>query len=249
MHGQLSRAEWNFLRIMKNNAYITGRRRYREGKIMGIVGDIDTQFLVQLYIKQNGYCPYGRMKLNLHNQCNWQASLERINTNFGYLMNNVMLIAYEFNHRVQWNQSKISQVEHLVHTSPIITPDDIKTAMVAPKRRSKRVKQQIIDGYLNYYCYGHMMWMPTDLFSSGSRTQCKKCSADNKTLRSFLLHMLSNAKGRAASKRNSGTARGEFNLTLDDICEILDNQNYCCAYSGIPLVFKPHRAWICSIER
>jgi hypothetical protein len=61
--------------------------------------DIDTNFLIELYNKQNGLCAYSGLPLKFGSylHLNWSVSLERIDVCKGYIKNNVCLICYEFN--------------------------------------------------------------------------------------------------------------------------------------------------------
>jgi hypothetical protein len=61
--------------------------------------DIDFDYLVSLYHKQNGRCFYSNIPLNFgkYKDNDWITSLERINSLKGYTKDNVCLIAFEFN--------------------------------------------------------------------------------------------------------------------------------------------------------
>jgi hypothetical protein len=61
--------------------------------------DIDFDYLVNLYHKQDGRCAYSNIPLNFgsYKDNDWILSLERINPLKGYTKDNVCLIALEFN--------------------------------------------------------------------------------------------------------------------------------------------------------
>jgi len=67
------------------------------------IGDyeLDFDFIVDLYYKQDGKCAYSKIPLKLRTgqdtTYNWKASLERKDPFLGYTRDNVCLICYEFN--------------------------------------------------------------------------------------------------------------------------------------------------------
>jgi len=67
--------------------------------------DIDLEYLFQLWETQNGICPFTKQKLELrtHNYTHienrpYQASLDRIDNNKGYVKGNVRFVALIFNY-------------------------------------------------------------------------------------------------------------------------------------------------------
>ena len=59
--------------------------------------DIDFQFLVDLYKRQQGLCKYSGIPLTFEAIEDWKMSLERIDVLKGYTRENVCLICQEFN--------------------------------------------------------------------------------------------------------------------------------------------------------
>lgn len=64
--------------------------------------DLDTDFILDLILKQRALCAYSGVDLELATpNSHWRISLERLNNNQGYVRENVALIAMEFNSTVQ----------------------------------------------------------------------------------------------------------------------------------------------------
>eukprot|EP01083_Nonionella_stella_P189036 698181_1 len=83
-----------------------------------------------------------------------------------------------------------------------------------------------------------------------SLIQTHHCNIDHRTLRGFLKRILRDAKKSANEKSAMGMhERNQFNLTMQDICDMLQKQQFRCYYSRIPMAFRPNSDWKCSIER
>lgn len=70
------------------------------------------------------------------------------------------------------------------------------------------------------------------------------------TEQGFLKGLLKNARKSGKKRIEKGRAEaGEFDLTYDDVLDILDKQNKRCYYSNVPLVFKKKSDYQASLER
>jgi len=71
-----------------------GMRKNKTG-----IFDLDIDFMINLYARQKGRCAYSGLPLQYGgcSNCDWVASLERMNTSVNYIKSNVCLICTEFN--------------------------------------------------------------------------------------------------------------------------------------------------------
>eukprot|EP01083_Nonionella_stella_P268382 907255_1 len=184
----------------------------------------------------------------------WQTSLERLDPDKDYVLNNVALDACEFNTSCQWSLEKILQIPLLIHKPSDITLNDLNAAQ-SPLRREHRTRMQALIFNNSHYCYGCGQWKPSYDFFSSRRTLCKSCYGPRvykyrNTLRGFIKNSLSYAKRRSKLRLSKGSdTRNDFNLTFDDVSDMLEKQMFRCSYSGIPMTLKTNADWKCSLER
>lgn len=60
--------------------------------------------IVQLFLAQFGRCYYLNMPMKLDGKVSWRASLERINQDVGYTLENCVLACLEVNIAWQWSK-------------------------------------------------------------------------------------------------------------------------------------------------
>jgi hypothetical protein len=119
------------------------RQRKNENKLRG-EHDIDFQYLVDLYNKQNGLCAYSNLPLKFGSYLatNWVASIERLDVSKGYTKNNVCLICIEFNgpdHTITtgsdygcagWNPLKFQYfLAHVQHKKGLMTDEELQAVI------------------------------------------------------------------------------------------------------------------------
>jgi len=106
--------------------------------------DIDYEFLVDLYNKQNGLCSYSGLplKFGTYTETNWVASIERLDVSKGYTKHNVCLICVEFNgpdHSITtgsdygcagWTPLKFQYfLAHVQHKKGLITDKELQAVI------------------------------------------------------------------------------------------------------------------------
>lgn len=74
--------------------------------------DIDVSFLIDLYKKQNGICPYTGIQMSFDINTYERMSLDRIDSNLGYVKNNVVWSCWIANNMKQ--NMTIEQMKHWV---------------------------------------------------------------------------------------------------------------------------------------
>jgi hypothetical protein len=67
-------------------------------------------------------------------------------------------------------------------------------------------------------------------------------------MRGFVISLVGAARSRTV-KRNKKGRDLEFNITAEDIYDLILSQKGRCYYSSIPLVYAIKSDWMCSIER
>eukprot|EP01084_Bolivina_argentea_P216760 368174_1 len=243
-----------FLRKLIHSARGNQKTRYRKQNLQAPDFVLNISLLQDIYTKQNGFGFYSHVPLTLRPLSDWQASLERLNPDLDYTYDNVVLEALEFNCRCQWSEKKVIQIPSLIYASSNITINDLNEAKLRPKKKSTRNRKSLFEDN-KYYCHHCHQWMSPDQFYRYTNTMCKSCDIRRcldygNTLRGYMNRMLHTSKNNARKKKSSGDdSRDECTLTLDNLFELLETQNFRCKYSGIPMTFTTNRDWRCSLER
>ena len=73
----------------------------RRSRVNGIDLDIDADFIETLYNSQLGYCAYTGDKLSLQAGLPTTLSVDRVDSNLGYIKSNVKLVTWEVNNMKQ----------------------------------------------------------------------------------------------------------------------------------------------------
>ncbi len=221
--------------------------------------------ILEIYNNQEGKCYYSGIKLEIKRLSNWQCSPERLNQSNGYTKDNTKLICLEFNiGQRQWTPEKIKKIKLLIESKVDMNElsNIIENAKFIKKGDTMRKQTIANDNIIYYQCAKCLVFLSDDKYTYSNNNgkprlssyciDCQKIHREeyNGSLRGFILRKLGNAKlaGRRKSDKRNNTCK-EFNLTFDDICNMIIKQNGRCYYSGIPLIYKPNSDWMCSIER
>ena len=224
---------------------------------------IDNLYLIGLFNWQQGRCFYSGIQMITQPHSSWKASPERLNNDLGYIPGNVVLICLEFNTTgLGWSRNKVISIPNLINQSIDLDQlrKEIDESRKRPKNKPKSAYRIITlhvfydDGSEELECRKCHQLKRIDQFAKNHKDGCKNCrSIHNQnyanTLRGFLKNLLRSAM-KSIKCSESRIQRGlQFNLTLNDLCDMILEQEGRCYYSGIPLVFKPLNHWKCSIER
>ena len=98
-----------FLVALLSDAKNRAKQRKANGRIEAGVFNLTLQQLFDIYKKQDGKCYYSSIKMNMKTATNWKASIERLDDNKGYTINNSVLVCLEFNGRTKWSNDKINE--------------------------------------------------------------------------------------------------------------------------------------------
>jgi len=95
--------------------------------------------LIQLYEKQKGLCYYSDIPMKLQSGVSWKASPERLDTQNGYVIGNVVLACIEFNGVLQMNRARVASLiaRSLAPVSTAFSMDAIKAYWTDYKDRSR----------------------------------------------------------------------------------------------------------------
>ena len=222
--------------------------RLSKGRIEAGVFSITLQDLQEILHNQDGRCYYSGVALSFKQHSDWEASLERLQPQIGYIRSNIVLIAAEFQGASQWTPNKYATFTHLLnlrHDNQLISWDAVKA-----RAKYQKWTQTIRDGITYWRCNFCCQDKTPDKFGKIQKDGCKDCRAEKAkayhlTPRGHMNVLLQAMKWR--SKKRGWY----FDLTVDDLIALWKSQNGLCAYSGIPLSFGSYleRDWTCSPER
>lgn len=237
-----------FLIVLLGAAKQRTGARLSKGRIEAGVFSITLQDLKDILRNQDGKCYYSGLTLTFHQHSDWEASLERLQPQMGYIRSNVVLIAAEFQGASQWSVDKYAKLTFLLnlqHDIQLIGWDDVKV-----RAKEQKWTQTTRDGLTYWRCNLCCQEKTPDKFYKMQKDGCKDCVAEKikayrSTPRGHMNHLL------AAMKARSKKRGWYFDLTVDDLIAFWKSQNGLCAYSGIPLLFGSYleRNWTCSPER
>jgi hypothetical protein len=233
-----------------NSKVRTATGREEAGKF-----DLTYEELVDILENQNHKCYYSNVSLVFNTKSNYQASIERLNTNKGYEKSNVVVCCLEFNDKQQWSKEKVKEMYNILQS-----PHDCSTIDFSLKRkRNSRnlVIRKEFDKNHFHQCRKCMEVKPLNQFYKNKR--CKDCVRLNdqerlKDPRSALLMLLKLARSNSTNRQKRSTAENRdftFDLTFNELVEIYQSQKGLCAYSGLPLRFGNSKDinWKISLER
>jgi hypothetical protein len=96
---------YGLLHACKSNA----KQRLDKGRTDAGVFDLELDDLYNIWEEQNGKCYHSGIPMN-YDRNEWRISVDRLNNNKGYTIDNIVLCCLEFNGREQWTISKIHEM-------------------------------------------------------------------------------------------------------------------------------------------
>ena len=88
----------NYRQTLRGNAGTLVRNARQRSKIKGLGFNLDIDFILDLVLRQEGRCAYSDVQMQmLLPHSDWRMSLERVDNTAGYVRDNCVLIAAEFN--------------------------------------------------------------------------------------------------------------------------------------------------------
>lgn len=239
----------NYLRQLLQHAKRSAKVRTQIGRVQAGEISLTLENLESLYNKQNGLCYYSNIKLSLKRYSDWQCSLERIDPNRGYIIDNIALACGEFNGATQWTIQKYTEFIRLINIKYLKQNIDWNL----PKEKQNRFKiiTKIENGIEKCKCNKCDVFKPMNQFINQLSKGCIECRTNQKnqyraTAQGHMVRLFNDMK---SSSKRRGFDPPEVNL--EDLIELFDSQNGLCAYSGIPMTFGSYldKWWVSSPER
>lgn len=241
-----------YLNNLLYNAKINAQKRKVRGRLAAGYFNITINDLVELWDKQKGLCYYSHIPICTTNCSNWQASIERLDDENGYIRENIVLCCLEFNGRTKWSQMKIHQLFQLSTKENINVDFELHTKSVK-KRHSH--KKNMINGKEYYRCYDCNKLKERLFFnkiiSEGCIECCRKYEKYNRSTPRGHMQKLIRAARLHSKRREKNNRNIDFNIDLDFIIKLFFRQLGMCAYSNVPLNFGSYYdgQWTASLER
>lgn len=248
-----------FMGALLGNACTDAKRRFIRGREEAGAFNLTSEYLVALWISQNGKCYYSGIQMNPRPCTQWQCSIERIDDNKGYIAGNVIFICLEFNNGIKWSLNKVKEVISLIdQNDDSLVLLQIDNVLIERRQHSTNRKKIIINEMGQYICYKCNTFKFASEFNSQINKGCKDCQklynlSYRNTISGHLRKLLHNAKthSKKRDKVQSRTADNTFAITFEDLVAVLRHQRGRCAYSNIRLNYGSTlgKKWVASLER
>lgn len=212
----------SLLRAAKNRC---SERIFKNMRLEVSEYDLNLNFMKEMWNLQSGICSYSGIYMNINPHSDFKFSLERINNDRGYTMNNVTFIIGELNTSKKWNKEKIRVITtFLIYENPSLNEIDTRNKDFPIRRKAQcRTCDSMI-----FYKIGY----------------CRSCYKVNS-----IAEILRNIKNSCArrNRKDFPTLRPP---TLNDLWNQLQSQRGKCFYSDMNMTFNGRRDdWNISIER
>ena len=268
-----------YRRTLRGNAIVLVNSARTRSKLKGWICNLDVDFILDQILRQQGRCAYSGVKMEmLLPHSDWRMSLERLDNSLGYVQENCVLIAAEFNTpgtiskwvalneksgSSQWSQEKVEKLpfERSLNVDLQNLNKQIKAARLPNQRLliadlRKPLEEKPSTGQ-------HLQWPRCGCFNHPN------CDALNQTrtgglqyyrkerrlsyriaYRMTLRGHIVDLLANARSRHRRGKWFGDFELELDAVLDMLWSQQGRCFYSDVPLRFAQFNVdWMMSLER
>lgn len=263
-HGKFVNTFDRFFKVLVRNAKGRAKTRKRRGRENAGVFNLTFDQVVDLYNKQNGCCFYSGIFMSTKPCSMWKVSIDRIDNDIGYIIDNIVLVCHEFNDRSKWSKEKINElvleITKIHDFEKIIS--DINNSLIKKKKIPiKMVKSyKTINNIQHAQCNHCKEYKLMNQYIGTERT-CKKCRYDNSkihkmAIRSHLLKLINHAAKHTIDRCSKKCRRDkgiidECSITFTDLVDMLKRQRGLCYYSGIELRYGSYldNNWVASLER
>ena len=243
--------EWNYgltlrgcLSQVWNRAKSNAKQRVQMGREQA--GEFTLTFgeVLELWHQQQRKCYWSGvpMRYDLHE---WRPSLERLDTQCGYVHGNVVICCLEFNGKCQWTHEKLHEMLQILRepACPLFS----FALKSGPRQERTSCPERTVDGQVFKLCKVCEQWILLDSWSK-SNNMCKPCDAKQvaerqHTPRGKMQHLVNHAKGRKDRSYHEA-------VTAEYLQQLYYTQGGLCAYSGLPLQFGSYKDkhWTVSLE-
>eukprot|EP00397_Hematodinium_sp_SG-2012_P046974 GEMP01053257.1.p1 GENE.GEMP01053257.1~~GEMP01053257.1.p1 ORF type:complete len:339 (+),score=19.92 GEMP01053257.1:383-1399(+) len=122
-----------FLKMRVRSAKSSARKRVEKGREVAGIFVLTINDVVDVYKRQHGLCYYSGIKMLLEPCSDWMCSVERLDNNRGYVVDNVVLICAEFQTSdysgkakfpvkgsAQWSKEKVDMLVRWLRSAPVL---------------------------------------------------------------------------------------------------------------------------------
>lgn len=258
-----------YLKGLLRGAKASAKTRKNKGREKAGKFDLTFEQILELYKKQDGKCFYSKIKMSTKTCSKWKASIERLNDEKGYTINNIVLVCHEFNHKTKWSHEKLNEMIHEIsknhdHKKIVKEIEDalIKKSIISNSHVHTEKKYKTINGEQYLKCLQCEEYkLLTEYYSGNSHRRCKKCVYINKkqnymkSIRGHFIRLLTDAKHHTKERSKVKSRQNKENnicdLSLEDLVDILKKQKGLCHISGIKMNYGSYldTNWVASLER
>ena len=218
---------------------------------------ITREDLEQLWKRQQGFCHYSGLPMELEFGSDWYASLERLNPAQGYVKSNVVFCCQEFNGTEQWNSEKFQfllQADQLLVDIAKLKQQMVKPSRKAPVHYNTREKMTLYgEEFLKCrgdYCLNDFKHISEFYFIVSNGCIFSECNACQYLgVYRFVIRLIQSAITHCKRKRKKMKKQEQKEITIQQIFSKIIEQGGRCYYSNMPLKFQPNVSWKCSLER
>ena len=183
--------------------------------------------------KENELCYYSNIKLSFKKYSDWQCSLERIDPNRGYIIDNIALVCGEFNGATQWTIQKYAEFIRLINIKH--SKQNIDWSLQKEKQIRSKIITTIENGIEKCKCNKCDVFKPMNQFINQLSKGCIECRTNQKnqyraTVRGHMVRIFNDMKG--SSKRRGFDPP---QVTLEDLFELFDFIKLFAGKTGILL--------------
>lgn len=241
-------------KLLLSNCKLSAETRLSRGREEAGVFSLTYEDLNELWINQNGRCHHSGIPMNVDKN-EWRVSVDRLNNDKGYIRENICLCCIEFNSRKIWTEAKVNEMLSILEED--ITENYVSFAPYPKKEKYGKVVKSIINNIEHKNCTSCDEIFPISNFRSHTNycNECHKkhCIEKDKYPRYRLKKLLDSTKSATAYRKAKNNEKHDFSydIDLDFLIELYNEQKGLCAYSGLPLkLIKPSEGnWAASIER
>jgi hypothetical protein len=212
--------------------------------------------------QQQGKCCYSTIPLNLRRSSDWHISLERLDREKGYVLDNIGFCILELNTGSrQWTKQKMQLLPNLLKQK--VDMEQLRmlineARLKPPSLKRKRDDDDVLVENQCAICRNVKSTLDFSCITRKDRGNikytlktCKMCMLEEKMshLRSFVQRMLRSARSSTKLRNSRREEQTEVSIDVDQILDKLNSQEGRCKYSNIPLQFGWSVDWQMSLER
>lgn len=244
-----------FFEQLLNHAKYHASTRKASGRERAGDFSLTFQEIENMHAAQNGKCFYSSIPYNLRSHTDWMCSLERLDNDLGYTIENYVLVCAEFNGAATWSTLKFATF--IKHLGTIHPPNVVDFAQPLKTRKPHvKVVKYVKDGIEFVRCTQCMVEKPRAMFNKFLCEGCKECKRKADCNRrehgyGFMKLFVSRLKLNTKLRNVKGRNLEDSEMTFEYLVDLFKSQHGLCSYSGIPMNFGSHKDidWLCSLER